>query len=318
MKIHACKEKYKNDKNIITIARLDIQPNHVIYEFDGDIYLTLLAAKKAEESPVLKFGKSSSLGKYFITYLDSIARNVASEDIYLDDVPGIKKDDELLNVVDKKDRLLSPASRSVIHRAVKNTNSVEDVGRDTDRIDLYPHRHVYCLVIHTHSKEPEVVLQKRSKLKSENPSMWDKTFGGHVLYGEGYEDACRRQIKSELGIVMKDASTLILLANSGSDFYTTTRIVEGGKRNERCHFRLYMYVLDTLSIQDPLEAFNLDVEEVESLKSIPLKEMERFVIDNEITYDLRYFVKTLGVVNKITKELSERRKLWKLHANSVE
>lgn len=42
-------------------------------------------------------------------------------------------------------------------------------------------------------------MQKRSKVKSENPGLYDKTVGGHVLFGESDNVATIRECAEELG-----------------------------------------------------------------------------------------------------------------------
>jgi isopentenyldiphosphate isomerase len=45
-----------------------------------------------------------------------------------------------------------------------------------------------------------IYLQKRSKLKNENPGLYDKTVGGHVLQSHTYEMTVVRECAEELGI----------------------------------------------------------------------------------------------------------------------
>ncbi len=44
-----------------------------------------------------------------------------------------------------------------------------------------------------------IYLQKRSKLKNENPGLYDKTIGGHVLKGESWDATVVRECAEELG-----------------------------------------------------------------------------------------------------------------------
>jgi len=49
------------------------------------------------------------------------------------------------------------------------------------------------------NSDGRVYLQKRSKLKSENPGLYDKTIGGHVSKGHTFEIAVIKECAEELG-----------------------------------------------------------------------------------------------------------------------
>ncbi|HIE33085.1 MAG TPA: NUDIX domain-containing protein [Thermodesulfobacteriaceae bacterium] len=49
--------------------------------------------------------------------------------------------------------------------------------------------------------EGKIYLQKRSRLKDENPGKWDSSASGHVSPGEPYSVAARRELKEELGLL---------------------------------------------------------------------------------------------------------------------
>ena len=83
---------------------------------------------------------------------------------------------ELLDVVDEKDRI---------------TGKILD--RETIHENGLWHRQATCWIM---NKEGKLLFQKRSKLKSHNPSKWSRT-GGHIDAGEEVLDGIIREIKEE-------------------------------------------------------------------------------------------------------------------------
>lgn len=58
-------------------------------------------------------------------------------------------------------------------------------------------------VVHLHvfNSRGELYLQRRPLWKDIQPGHWDTAVGGHVDYGETIEEALRREVREELGIV---------------------------------------------------------------------------------------------------------------------
>ena len=87
--------------------------------------------------------------------------------------------DEILDVVDEKDRVVGRAGRNEIHAR------------------KLPHRSTHLLIFN--SKE-EVFIQKRSVTKDEFPGKWGSSVSGHVDSGEGYDECIIREAKEEVGL----------------------------------------------------------------------------------------------------------------------
>lgn len=85
---------------------------------------------------------------------------------------------EILDIVDKDDRVIGQASRQEIHNKA------------------LLHRSVNMLLF----RNREIFLQKRSKDKKSFPSIWDLSCAEHVLSGETYQEAAVRGFWEELGI----------------------------------------------------------------------------------------------------------------------
>lgn len=88
---------------------------------------------------------------------------------------------ELFYLVDKNDKVLGSIVRSNAHS-------------DKSKI----HRSVYVVI--SNSKN-QLLLQKRSINKDTYPKYWAMSVGGHVEYGQSYEQAAKRETKEELGIL---------------------------------------------------------------------------------------------------------------------
>jgi isopentenyl-diphosphate Delta-isomerase len=86
---------------------------------------------------------------------------------------------ELLDVVDRDDRVVDIRSRGEIHR------------------DELLHRSVHLLVF---NRAGELFLQKRSMIKDNNPGLWDFSVSGHVDSAEAYDSCVVREAREEIGL----------------------------------------------------------------------------------------------------------------------
>jgi isopentenyldiphosphate isomerase len=66
------------------------------------------------------------------------------------------------------------------------------------------HRSAHVLVLHP--VEGTLLLQKRSAAKDTYPGRWDTSVGGHVSFGQSYEEAALREAREELGVDLDPAS----------------------------------------------------------------------------------------------------------------
>lgn len=95
--------------------------------------------------------------------------------------------DEMLTLVTADDRVIGPVPRKLVHG---NPGLV--------------HRSVHVLVV----GRGGLLLQKRSLSKDTQPGKWDTSVGGHVGYGQSYEEAARREAAEELGLSLGELEFL--------------------------------------------------------------------------------------------------------------
>ncbi|MSU33955.1 MAG: NUDIX domain-containing protein [Pedosphaera sp.] len=89
--------------------------------------------------------------------------------------------EEVFDVVDENDQVISQRSR-----------------RDVHRLDLR-HRAVHVLI---YNQRGELFLQQRSLSKDCSPGVWDSSASGHLDSGETYEACALREVAEELGIIL--------------------------------------------------------------------------------------------------------------------
>lgn len=94
--------------------------------------------------------------------------------------PDKKEKIELFPLIDEEGNVMGRASRAFVHGG---------------SMLLHP-------VVHLHITDLQgrIYLQKRSMNKDIAPGRWDTAVGGHVAYGEGLEEAVRREAHEELGL----------------------------------------------------------------------------------------------------------------------
>jgi len=91
--------------------------------------------------------------------------------------------EEVFDVVNERDEVIGQRRRDEVHR-----------------LGLM-HRAVHVLVFNAAG---EVFLQKRSMQKDRQPGLWDSSASGHVDAGESYDACAMREVREEIGLVLKD------------------------------------------------------------------------------------------------------------------
>lgn len=92
-----------------------------------------------------------------------------------------QRQDEIFDVVDGSDVVIGQATRGEVHAKG------------------WLHRAIHVLV---YDETGRVFLQKRSLAKDTSPGCWASSCSGHVDHGEDYDDAARRELGEEIGLVV--------------------------------------------------------------------------------------------------------------------
>ena len=88
---------------------------------------------------------------------------------------------ELFPIVDEEGHVIGKATRKECHGG---------------SMLLHPVVHLHIL-----NSNGDLYLQKRSVNKDIQPGKWDTSVGGHVDFGETVEQALRREVREELGVI---------------------------------------------------------------------------------------------------------------------
>jgi len=106
--------------------------------------------------------------------------------------------EELFDVVDKQDRVLRQAPRSVVHA------------------NHWLHRAAHIFVFNSRG---DLLIHRRSATKDECPLMYTSSASGHLAAGEGYEVAAIRELEEELGLKSPIEFLAIIPANGAATSY---------------------------------------------------------------------------------------------------
>ena len=89
--------------------------------------------------------------------------------------------EEIFDVVNERDEVISQQARSEVHRL------------------RLLHRAVHVLVFNSRG---ELFLQKRSMKKDRQPGLWDSSASGHLDHGEDYDACSVRELREEIGLAL--------------------------------------------------------------------------------------------------------------------
>ncbi len=136
------------------------------------------------------------------------------------------------------------------------TKPKPDIHRDGDW-----HRAVHVWVI---TPDHRVLVQRRARVKENNPGLWDVSCAGHISAGENTIDAAIREAEEELGLTLH-ASDLEYVTSMPSQC-----VLNDGKYIDNEIHEIYVARRDV-----ELSALRLQPEEVDDARLVTWAEFER-------------------------------------------
>ena len=147
--------------------------------------------------------------------------------------------DEFLDVVDESDNVVGRSRRSDVHQRG------------------LLHRSIHLLVF---NRSGELLMQKRSMEKDEDPGKWCSSVAGHLDSGETYDDCVVREAKEEIGLELNSVPRKLFKIDAseenGNEFTWTYQATASGP-------------------------FVFDLCEVTELQWFDLKEVNRLIQEQE-------------------------------------
>jgi len=129
---------------------------------------------------------------------------------------GVFMPDELFDVIDENDNLIKQEMRSIVHQR-----------------GLW-HRGAHVLLF---TNDGKLIVQQRSKTKSQSPLTLDCSVSEHVQSGESYHGAALRGLSEELGVEGIELQMLIKFKmNYGPNDNEISVIYKGIADLEQIHF----------------------------------------------------------------------------------
>ena len=117
----------------------------------------------------------------------------------------------------------------------------------------------------------EILLQRRAKNKVDFPDVWDISVGGHIPSGEEPIDAAVREVKEEIGLDISPESLKFI------GRVTQEHIQNNGMYLNNEFVNIYLLIKTDI---DDINKLQLQKEEVQELRWIPMQELKQWVDQN--------------------------------------
>lgn len=145
----------------------------------------------------------------------------------------------------------------------------------------------------------DVLLQKRSKDKETYPKVYDVSCAGHLSAGDDYIEAAVREMKEELGLIIKSEDLIFI----GINDITICEEFHGVPINDHEISNIYVYVCDV-----SIDKLRLQKSEVEAVRWFESRKCAQLMKANELPNCIvkEEFQMLMGKVPKIFKSIKEQ------------
>ena len=137
----------------------------------------------------------------------------------------------------------------------------------------------------------EMLLQKRSATKKQNPNKWALT-AGHVDAGEEPIDTMIREIHEELGVAIEKKNIEKIVSDKEKSFSPESNTINA--RFTEHYFTIVPYILTD---------YKIELSELSELRYFSIEEIEK-IIENK---DENYVFSTKKYMQKVLPYIKERR-----------
>ena len=133
------------------------------------------------------------------------------------------------------------------------------------------HRSAYVVITNSQNN---LLLQKRSLKKDLQLGFWGMSVGGHLEYGQTYEEAAKREMKEELGIELPIK-------------FVRKKLIESPDESE------FSAIFVTTTDETPTD---FDRDEIDEVKWVPVNKLTDFIMDEKVSYGAKEVMKTMNFV----------------------
>lgn len=137
---------------------------------------------------------------------------------------------------------------------------IKEKSKVHEDVDYHRTAHVWII-----NNKKELLIQKRSKDKKNNPNFWDISGAGHIKAGEDVINGAIRELKEELGVYAKEEDLKLI------------SIIKSEDEPNNCEFA-YVYLLES---DNKVEDYVFEDKEVSEVKYVYYEDLERMVKEKE-------------------------------------
>lgn len=137
---------------------------------------------------------------------------------------------------------------------------IKEKSKVHEDVDYHRTAHVWII-----NNKKELLIQKRSKDKKNNPNCWDISGAGHIKAGEDVINGAIRELKEELGVYAKEEDLKLI------------SIIKSEDEPNNCEFA-YVYLLES---DNKVEDYVFEDKEVSEVKYVYYEDLERMVKEKE-------------------------------------